>query len=204
MPLTTFALNCSLKSSAQDPRSSTDVMLDHLFDALKQRGVEGGCLRTVDHDIRPGVTSDEGAGDAWPDIRRRILEADVFVLATPIWLGHPSSVCQRVLERMDAFIGEQDDGSRMPPKGKPAIVAVVGNEDGAHHVSAELYQGLSDVGFTIPPNGVAYWVGEAMHGTDFRDLDAIPKPVQRSVDMATTNAVHLARLLRDHPYPAVD
>lgn len=203
MPLTAFALNCSLKSSAQDSHTSTDAMLDHMLGALADQGVAGDRLRAADHAIQPGVTSDEGPGDAWPAIRRRILDADVFVLATPIWLGHPSSVCQRVLERMDAFIGEQDEGSRMPPKGKPAIVGVVGNEDGAHHVSAELFQGLSDVGFTIPPNGVAYWVGEAMHGTDFRDLEQIPTPVQRAVNMATTNAAHLARLLHEHPYPRV-
>ena len=85
--------------------------------------------------------------------------------------------------------------------GRVAAVAVVGNEDGAHHVSAELFQALNDVGFTIPANAVAYWVGEAMGSTNFADLDKVPKVVTTSVEMLARNTVHLANLLKAKQYP---
>jgi multimeric flavodoxin WrbA len=116
-------------------------------------------------------------------------------------LGQPSSVTKRALERMDAFLSETDDQGRMVSYGRVAAVAVVGNEDGAHHVSAELYQALNDVGFTIPANAVAYWVGEAMGSTNFVDLKSVPKVVTKAVDMLVRNTVHLSRLLREEQYP---
>jgi multimeric flavodoxin WrbA len=118
-------------------------------------------------------------------------------------MGQPSSVIKRALERMDAFLSEKDDKGRMPSYGKVAIVATVGNEDGAHHVSAELFQSLNDVGFTLAPNAVGYWVGEAMGSTDFKDLDTVPDVVSGAVTMAARMAAHLARLLADKPYPSV-
>ncbi len=122
----------------------------------------GKVIRAVDHDIKPGVTSDEGPGDAWPALRRKILAADILLIGTPIWLGQPSSVCKRVLERMDAFLEETDDEGRMISFGRVAAVAVVGNEDGAHHVSAEIFQALNDVGFTVPGRGGHVLGGRAM------------------------------------------
>jgi hypothetical protein len=85
--------------------------------------------------------------------------------------------------------------------GRVAAVAVVGNEDGAHHVSAELFQALNDVGFTIPANAVAYWVGEAMGSTNFVDLDKVPKVVTKAVDMLARNTAHLSSLLKAKQYP---
>ncbi|ASV87967.1 putative nADPH-dependent FMN reductase (plasmid) [Ochrobactrum quorumnocens] len=102
---------------------------------------------------------------------------------------------------MDAFLNETDDQGRMLSYGRVAAVAVVGNEDGAHHVSAEVYQALNDVGFTIAANAVSYWVGEAMGSTDFVDLTEVPEVVSNAVDMLTRNAVHLATLMAKNPYP---
>lgn len=199
MALKALAFNCTLKPS--DRPSSTELLLSQILDAFKAKGVEGEVLRMADYDIKPGVTSDEGAGDQWPALRQKVMQADILILGTPIWLGQPSSIAKRVLERMDAFLGETDDAGRMPSYGKTACVAVVGNEDGAHHVSAELYQALSDVGFTIPANAVSYWVGEAMHGTDYKDLKETPKVVKTATDMLVSNTVHLTQLLKDNPYP---
>ncbi|WP_099864372.1 flavodoxin family protein [Pararhizobium haloflavum] len=201
--LKALALNGTLKSSA-DGVSSTDRMIDLLLEELRHQDVRGSTLRLADHDIRPGVTSDEGEGDAWPTIRSQVLSCDIVIFGTPVWMGQPSSVIKRALERMDAFISEKDDGGRMPSYGKVAIVAVVGNEDGAHHVSAEIYQAANDVGFSLAPNAVAYWVGDAMGSTDFRDLDEIPDTVAGAVKMAARSAAHLARLLRANPYPDVN
>lgn len=199
---TCFALNCSLKRGGA--ASSTDAMIDLLAYCLRARGVTyKGTVRVADRNILPGVSSDEGEGDDWPALREQILAADILILGTPIWLGQPSSVCKRVLERMDAFLGETDDRGRMPSHSKVAVVAVVGNEDGAHHVSAELYQALADVGWTIPADGTCYWVGEAMQKTDFKDLASVPEKVSQTARMLASNAAHLARLLKDYPYPGV-
>jgi multimeric flavodoxin WrbA len=103
VPLRAIALNCTLKTSPAT--SSTDVLLGELCDALRKEGVEvDEPVRVVDLDIRSGVTSDEGDGDAWPDVCRRILDADILVLGTPVWMGQPSSVAKRVLERLDALL----------------------------------------------------------------------------------------------------
>jgi multimeric flavodoxin WrbA len=199
--LSAFALNCSLKSSAEV--SSTDKLIGEVLSALESHGVSSsGTVRVADRNIRPGVTSDEGDGDEWPKVRQQILDADIFVLGTPIWMGHPSSHAQRVLERLDAFLAETDPDGRMVSLDRVAIVAVVGNEDGAHHVAAELFQGLSDVGFTIPASGMTYWVGEAMHKTDYKDLPSGSDKTDQATRSAAANAAHLARLLADAPYPA--
>lgn len=200
MPLKAVALNATLKSSSSEP-SSTDRMLALIGEAMRKQDVETETIRLADHNILPGVTSDEGPGDAWPDIRKMILDADILVFGTPIWLGQPSSVAKRALERMDAFLEETDDQGRMVSYGRVAAVAVVGNEDGAHHVSAELYQALNDVGFTISANAVAYWVGEAMGSTNFVDLKQVPETVTMAVDMLARNTVHLAKLLKQNHYP---
>jgi multimeric flavodoxin WrbA len=202
-PLKAFALNCSLKPSSADETSSTDKMLGDLLAALKPYHVSGEIIRVADHDVKPGVETDMGDGDEWPALREKIIAADIFILGMPIWMGQPSSVAKRVLERLDAFLGEADDNGRMPAAGKVALVAVVGNEDGAHHCHAACFQALNDVGFTIPANAGCYWVGEAMGSTDYKDLPSIPDKVQQTLDMAASNAAHLAGLLKQDPFPGV-
>lgn len=201
MTLTALALNCTLKTRKTTDPSSTDRMLKLLAAAMKPLGVSTDFLQLADYDIKPGVSSDEGNGDDWPGIRRKILDADILVMGTPIWMGQPSSVCKRALERMDAFLEEKDDQGRMVSYGRVAAVAVVGNEDGAHHVSAELFQALNDVGFTIPANAVTYWVGEAMGSVNFVDLEKIPDVVRSTLDLVARNTVHAARLFKAEPYP---
>lgn len=203
MPLSAIAINCTLKRSGGEP-SSTDRMIGLLADELRKHGVEvRDTIRIADHDIKPGVSSDEGDGDAWPDIRGQILDADILIFGTPIWLGQPSSLAKRVLERMDAFFSETDDKGRMPSFGKVAVIAIVGNEDGAHHVTAELLQALNDTGWTHPAQAACYWVGEAMHKTDFKDLPTVPDNVQGLAGILASDAAHLANLLKQHPYLGV-
>ena len=203
MSLKAIAINCSLKRKTGEP-SSTDKMIELLGVEMAKHQVQlTGTIRIVDHNVLPGVSSDEGEGDAWPDIRRRILDHDILIFGTPIWLGQMSSVAQRVLERMDAFLGETDDRGRMPSFGKIAVAAIVGNEDGAHHVTATLFQALNDEGWTIPAGAANYWVGEAMHKTDFKELDKVPQAVSRGAAMLASTAAHLGRLLKSEPYPGV-
>jgi multimeric flavodoxin WrbA len=198
--LTALALICSLTPSPA--ASSSELMARHVLDELATHGVSGTSLRVVDHNVMPGVQVDMGDGDAWPGIRDKILAADVLVLATPIWMGHPSSITQRVIERLDADLAETDNEGRPIMYGKVAIVAVVGNEDGAHKTVADTQQGLNDVGFTLPAQGATYWVGEAMQTVDYKDLKAVPEKVAATTAGAARNAAHLARFLRTSQYPA--
>ncbi len=204
MPLKALPLNCTLKADPAEA-SSTDAMIDVLRGAFSSRGVEvSDTVRVAALDIKPGVTSDEGEGDAWPDLREKILDHDILILGGPIWMGQIGSVAKRVLERMDAFLSETDDDGRMPSYGKVAVLAIVGNEDGAHFSSAQMFQALNDVGWTIPPVAACYWVGEATGSTDFKDLKTTPEMVEKTAKMVAANAAHLASLLSGAPFPPQD
>ena len=158
-------------------------------------------LRIADYNVLPGVTSDEGEGDDWPKLREKILSHDILIFGGPIWMGQIGSIAKRVLERMDAFLSETDDEGRMPSFSKVAVAAIVGNEDGAHWSTSQLFQTLNDVGWTIPATAACYWVGEAMGGIDFKDLPKTPKKVEETAKMVASNAAHLAGLLKGSNYP---
>jgi multimeric flavodoxin WrbA len=199
--ITVQPLNCTLKRDASKP-SSTDAMIAVLEKEFRTLGVSvAETIRVAAHDVKAGVTSDEGEGDEWPAIREKVLAADILILGTPIWMGQAGSVAKRVMERMDAFLSETDDQGRMPSYSKVAVAAIVGNEDGAHAASAQIFQALNDVGWTIPAVAACYWVGEAMGSVDFRDLDETPETVAKTAKMVAGNATHLARLLKSHPFP---
>lgn len=195
-----LALNCTLKPSPAS--SSTELLAQQVLDALEAHGAQGDQIRVVDVDVKPGVEADMGDGDAWPEIRARILEADILLVCSPTWMGHMSSVAARVLERLDAELSETDAAGRPVVEGKVAAAVVVGNEDGAHKITADIYQALSDVGFTIPSQGGTYWNGEAMHTVDYKDLDETPEEVASATATLARNAFHLATLLKAAPYPA--
>ena len=201
MPLTAIALNCTLKAEGE---SSTDAMIGVLGKAFADHDVAlTETIRIAAEDVKTGVTSDEGDGDAWPAIRAKVLAADILIFGTPIWMGQMGSVAKKVLERMDAFLSETDDRGRMPSTGKVAVAAIVGNEDGAHIASAQIFQSLNDTGWTVPAGAACYWVGEAMQKTDFKDLPETPDKVLETAATAASNAAHLAQLLKDANYPGV-
>lgn len=197
--LTALLINCTLKPSPAS--SSSDVLGEQVLHALAEHGVTADRIRAVDHDIRPGVQTDMGDGDQWPSLRERVLAADILVFATPTWMGQHSSVAQRVLERLDAELSETDERGRPTLFDKVALAVVVGNEDGAHHIAAIVFQSLNDVGFTIPAQGSIYWNGEAMGSTDYKDLPETPKKVAQTITTAASNAAHLARALKASAYP---
>jgi multimeric flavodoxin WrbA len=197
--LRAVALICTLKKSPAT--SSSEQMADQVLEQLRKGGVEGEKVRCVDLNLLPGVEADMGAGDDWPGLLEKIKAADIVVISTPTWVGHMSSVAQRVLERLDAEISDKDEDGRPKMVGKVALAAVVGNEDGAHKIVADLFQALNDIGFSIPAQGCTYWNGEAMQGGDFSDLDEVPEVVVTTTESAARNAVHLAGALRQNPYP---
>jgi multimeric flavodoxin WrbA len=197
--LTALALNCTLKPSSEP--SSSALMASQILAELENHGVAGSALRVVDFDVRPGVKTDMGDRDEWPHIRARILAADILVVVSPTWMGQLTSVGQRVLERLDAELSETKPDGRPSLYDKIAVVGVVGNEDGAHHITSQLLQALNDVGFTIPAQGGTYWNGEAMHKIDYLDLKKTPDPVLSATRALAANAVTLAVALQASPYP---
>lgn len=171
MSLNALILNCTLKS-APEP-SNTEALARELLPEFERHGVAHEMVRVVDHNVLPGVTSDEGPGDGWPRIREMLGRADILVIASPTWLGKHSSVAQRVLERMDAMISETQDDGLPVAYNKVAGVVVTGNEDGAHHVISEISGALIDIGYTVPGQSWTYWnkgpgPGESYLETDYR------------------------------------
>lgn len=194
-----IAINCTLKAEGD---SSTDAMIAVLREHFASHGVElSETIRIAAKGVKFGVSSDEGPGDGWPAIREKILAHDILVFGTPIWMGQISSMAKMVLERMDAFLSETDDAGRMPSFSKVAVAAIVGNEDGAHWATSQLFQSLNDTGWTIPAAAACYWVGEAMGDVDFKDLEERPEKVDETAKMVAANAAHLAGLLKQSPYP---
>ena len=194
-----IAINCTLKATGD---SSTDRMIGLIAEQFGSLGVTvSETIRIAAHEVKWGVLSDMGEGDAWPAIREKILAHDILIFGTPIWMGQISSVAKLCLERMDAFLGETDAAGRMPSYSKVAVAAIVGNEDGAHWASSQLFQSLNDTGWTIPAVAACYWVGEAMGDVDFKDLPHRPRMVSKTAAIVAANAAHLARLLKDAPYP---
>lgn len=200
MTLKALALVTTLKPSPAP--SSSLLIAEQVLAELAKHDVTGETLRVVDHDVKPGVETDMGDGDAWPAIREKLLAADILLLAVPTWMGQASSVAMRVLERLDAELAESQEDGRPSLFDKVAIVAVVGNEDGAHHISSQVFQALNDVGYTIPAQGVTYWNGEAMQGTDYNDLKKTPEATAGTNATVAKNAAHLAKLLTGSAYPA--
>lgn len=195
-----LVISCTLKHSPA--ASNTEALAQVVIEALREADVEIDTVRAVDRYIAPGVTSDEGGEDQWPAIHQQLLAAEILVIATPTWLGRPSSVAQRVLERMDAMIGEQDDEGRPVAYGKVAGVVVTGNEDGAHHVISEVAGALGDIGYTIPGQAWTYWNRGPGPGEDYSENTEGHEWSHETGRTAAANLVAVAKALAANPIPA--
>jgi multimeric flavodoxin WrbA len=190
-----IVLSCTLKPSPAP--SNTEALAAVVTDALEAEGVGTELVRVVDHDVKPGVESD--MGDDWLAIRERLLTAEILLVASPTWLGRPSSVAQRVLERMDAMLSEEDDEGRPVAYNRVAGVVVTGNEDGAHHVISEIAGALVDIGYTIPGQAWTYWNRGPGPGDDYLDADAGKDWSHSTGRAAAANLLAVARALADRP-----
>ena len=193
-------LNCTLKSSPEP--SNTEALLDVVAAAIRHHEVEVDVLRIADYDVKPGVTDDEGDGDEWPQILELVRNAEILVVATPTWLGQPSSVAKRVLERMDALISETDDDGRPFAYNRVGGIVVTGNEDGAHHVIAEVAQAFVDIGYTVPGQAWTYWNMGPGPGPSYLETDHKHDWSEKTGRAAASNLVAVARALAEHPMPA--
>jgi multimeric flavodoxin WrbA len=193
-------LNCTLKPSPAT--SNTEALANEMVSALAELGVESDVVRVVDQDIKPGVSSDEGDGDAWPSLRQRILGAEILIMASPTWIGQPSSAAKRVIERMDAMISETDEQERPVAYNRVAGVVVTGNEDGAHHVISEISGALGDIGFAIPGQAWTYWNRGPGPGPSYLDTEEGHSWSTSTARAAASNLVAVARALAANPIPA--
>jgi multimeric flavodoxin WrbA len=192
-------LNCTLKRSPDV--SNTEALARKVVEWFDSMDVESEIIRIVDYRVPTGVSSDEGDGDEWPRILERIKEADILVIATPIWFGHRSSVAQLVIERLDGTYNERNEVGQYPLYNKVGGVVVTGNEDGAHAAAESTLFNLSHLGCTIPPNSDTYWVGDAGPGPSYLEAGGNHAYTQRTTRWMAHNLVHVARMLKASPIP---
>ena len=207
--LSACLINCTLKRSPR--QSHTDGLIFAAQKVLEHAGVRCTTIRAVDHDLPPGMQPDmtkEGyAADETRDLVRVVCNRDIVVLATPVWLGERSSVCSRVIERLYAYSGEQNERGQPLFYGKVGGCLVTGNEDGAKHAAMSVLYGLQHIGFLVPPESDAAWLGPIGPGPSYLD-DESGGPESDFTNRKTTamawNMVHAARMLREsHGVPPV-
>jgi len=193
-------MNCTLKKSPE--MSHTQGLIDISRAIMDRNGVTTECLRPVDHDIAPGIYPDMREhgwdSDSWPEIFEKVAASDILVVTSPIWLGDKSSVCTKVIERLYAMSGKLNDRSQYVYYGKVGGCLVTGNEDGAKHCAMNMLYSLQHLGYVIPPQADAAWVGEAGPGPSYRDEGSGGPEndfTQRNTTFMTWNLMHLARLI---------
>lgn len=197
-------INCTLKRSPNF--SNTGAMAEKAAKQLQEHGFETEIIRLNDYQVLTGNTSDEGDGDEWPKILEKIKACQIFVIATPIWMGHLASTAQKVIERLDAVFRDENlmdtDTGQYMPYNKVAGCLVTGNEDGAHSCAAQILWSLQEVGFTIPPNVNAYWVGLAGGEKDYVEAGGERYLyTNKSLRYMTANLAFFAKLLEANPIP---
>ena len=201
MLLKAVFINCTLKKSPE--ASNTGALIQQAVELYAERGIESKIIRIVDYQVAFGITSDEGEGDDWPMILSEIKDADILIIASPIWLGDKSAVCKMVIERIDGSTSEEDPSNGQPPLyNKVGGVLVTGNEDGAKKVCADVLFSLNHSGCSIPPNAMAYWVGEAGPGPSFIEAGGSKHLfTNKNVRSLVADTAYLAGLLKKNPIP---
>ncbi len=194
-------VNCTLKPSPQ--LSNTQALMERAMSIMRSNGVEVDSFRPADHEVATGVQPDmtaEGAArDDWPALQRRVLDADILVLGTPIWLGDKSSVCTRVVERLYASSAEVNERGQSVYYGRVGGLVVTGNEDGIKHVAMNVLYSLQHLGYTIPPQADCGWIGEAGPGPSYADPGSGGPEnefTRQNTGIMAWNLMHLAAMLK--------
>ncbi|PTR00095.1 multimeric flavodoxin WrbA [Mucilaginibacter yixingensis] len=195
-------INCTLKRAPKF--SNTEALAKKAAEQFQEKGIETEMIRLNAYNVLPGNSSDEGEGDEWPQILEKIKACHIFIIATPIWMGHLASTAQKVIERLDAIFRDEElmdeKTGQFMPYNKVAGCLVTGNEDGAHSCAAQVLWSLQEVGFTIPPNVNAYWVGMAGGEKDYVEAGGERYLyTNKSLRYMTENLAWFAQLLQNHP-----
>ncbi|HVW96270.1 MAG TPA: flavodoxin family protein [Mucilaginibacter sp.] len=195
-------INCTLKPSPEF--SNTGALINKAAQQLKQSGVETEVIRLVDYEIKPGTETDMGKGDQWPAVIEKIKKCNIFIIGTPIWMGHLASTTQRMIERLDAIFHDEQFADKTTGQyftyNKVAGCLVTGNEDGAHACAAQVLWAMQELGFTIPPNANAYWVGPAGGDKDYVEAGGEKYfYTNYTLRWMIANLTFFARLLKTNP-----
>ena len=174
------------------------------MEIMRRNGVQVDGIRAIDHDIAVGVwpdmTEHGWERDEWPEIFERVIAADILVLGMPIWLGEKSSVCTQVIERLYGNSHLLNENGQYAYYGRTAGCLVTGNEDGVKHCAMNVLYSLQHLGYAIPPQADAGWIGEAGPGPSYLDEDSGGPEndfTNRNTTFATWNLLHMARMLKD-------
>ncbi|MEW2489586.1 flavodoxin family protein [Streptomyces sp. NPDC048411] len=200
--LRALVINCTLKRSPE--RSNTQGLIDMSRRIMEGQGVQVDVVRAVDHDIATGVwpdmTEHGWETDEWPTLYSQVMAADILTLAGPVWLGDNSSVMKRVIERLYACSSILNEAGQYAYYGRVGGCLITGNEDGAKHCAMNVLYSLQHLGYTVPPQADAGWVGEAGPGPSYLDEGSGGPEndfTNRNTTFMTWNLLHLARLLKD-------
>ena len=194
-------INCTLKKSPEI--SHTEGLMKMSQEIMEQSGVSVEMIRAVDHTIASGVypdmTEHGWSKDDWPAIQKKVMNADILVLGTPIWLGEKSSIATKVIERLYGYSGETNDQDQYSYYGKAGGCIITGNEDGVKHCSMSMLYALGHLGYTIPPKADAGWIGEAGPGPSYLDegSGALKNEfTNKNTTIMTWNLMHVAKMLQ--------
>ncbi|WP_439477975.1 flavodoxin family protein [Brevundimonas sp.] len=200
--LTALFINTSLKRSSET--SHTQTLMDVAIAIMKKQGVKTSTLWAADLDIPPGVQPDMTehgwSTDGWPAVQKQVMAADILVIGTPIWLGDKSSICTRVIERLYGYSGKLNDKGQWAYYGRVGGCIVTGNEDGVKHCAMNILYSLQHLGYVIPPQADAGWIGEAGPGPSYGDDGKVGLDndfTQRNTTFMAWNLMHMARMLKD-------
>lgn len=201
--LSALYINCTLKSTGE--LSHTEGLMKKSIAIMKKHKVKVEMMRAVDFDIAPGVQHDMTKHgfekDDWTKIFKKVMKADILILGTPIWLGEKSSVCSRVVERLYTESGKTNEFGQYIYYGKTGGCIITGNEDGIKHCGMNILYSLQHLGYAIPPQADAGWIGEAGPGPSYLDEDSGGEEnefTQRNTTFMTWNLMHLASMLKEN------
>ncbi|ANU14248.1 flavodoxin family protein [Planococcus halocryophilus] len=199
-PLKALFINTSLKNSKEP--SHTEEFIKDVQVHYNQLGVESEIVRLADYAVAYGVQPDMGEGDEWPQVFEKVMAADIVIIGTPLWLGEKSSLATQTIERLYASSSVTNDKGQSIFYNKVGGVAITGNEDGAKHAAASVLYALSHIGFVVPPNVDAYWVGEAGPGPSYMDTKKDNEFTKKAIRRLAYNTYHFAGILKNNPIPS--
>lgn len=199
--LRALVFNCTLKKSPAV--SNTEGLINACLNIMKKHGVKTELIRAVDHDIATGVypdmTKQGWDSDEWPELYKKVEAADILIIAGPIWLGDNSSITKKIIERLYANSGELNKKGQYSYYGKVGGCIITGNEDGIKHCAQNVLYSLQHIGYTIPPQADAGWIGEAGPGPSYLDKGSGGPEndfTNRNTTFMTWNLMHLAKMLQ--------
>jgi multimeric flavodoxin WrbA len=205
--LTALYLNCTLTKSPE--LSHTELLARASMAIMEKQGVKTELIRVIDEDIATGIypdmTEHGWPSDAWPELYKKVMAADILVIAGPIWLGDNSSVTKKIIERLYANSSMLNSEGQWAYYGKAGGCLITGNEDGVKHCAMDILYSLQHIGYSIPPQADAGWIGEIGPGPSFGDDDGKGGKIgmdndftKRNTTFMTWNLLHMARMLKDN------